>query len=139
LEDAGCVGLTLASIVIILLYVDDIVLMAKIPYGLDKQLITLEDLFSSMSMILNTDKKKVMIIKSKMMTYNTLVYDNNSLEEVPSFDIHHKLNWNYSIEKMINEGWKAYCGLENNCKSTDLWLWDKGFHTLVTLVILYEL
>jgi len=43
LEDAGCVGLTLASIVIILLYVDDIVLMTKIPYGLDKQLITLED------------------------------------------------------------------------------------------------
>jgi hypothetical protein len=52
------------------------------------------------------------------------------LEEVPSYkylgiDIHHKLNWNYSIEKRINGGWKAYYGLENNCKSTDLWLWDK--------------
>ena len=45
-------------------------------------------------------------------------YDNNSLEEVPSYkylgiDIHHKLNWNYSIEKRINGGWKAYYGLEN--------------------------
>jgi hypothetical protein len=55
-------------------------------------------------------------------------------------DIHHKLNWNYSIEKMIIGGWKAYYGLENNCKSVDLWSWDKKkilFETLVTLVILY--
>jgi hypothetical protein len=67
------------------------------------------------------------------------------LEEVPSYkylgiDIHHKLNWNYSIEKMINGGWKSYYGLENNCKLADLWLWDKKnilFETLVTHVILY--
>jgi hypothetical protein len=35
-------------------------------------------------------------------------------------DIHDKLNWNYRIEKMIIGGWKAYHGLGNNCKSTDL-------------------
>jgi hypothetical protein len=55
-------------------------------------------------------------------------------------DIHHKLNWNYSIEKRIIGGWKAYYGLENNCKSVDLWSWDKNkllFETLVTPVILY--
>ena len=45
------------------------------------------------------------------------MYDNNNLEEVSSYkylgiDIHHKLNWNYSIEKRINGGWKAYFGLE---------------------------
>ena len=55
-------------------------------------------------------------------------------------DIHHKLNWNYSIEKIINGGWKAYFGLENNCKSVNLVRWDKKkflFETLVILVILY--
>ena len=55
-------------------------------------------------------------------------------------DSHHKLNWNYSIEKMINGGWKAYFGLENNCKATNLVIWDKKkllFETLVTLVSLY--
>jgi hypothetical protein len=86
-----------------------------------------------------------MIIKSNKITYNNFVYDNNILEEVPSYkylgiDIHHKLNWNYSIEKRINGGWKAYYGLENNCKLADLWLWDKKkliFETLVTPVILY--
>jgi hypothetical protein len=55
-------------------------------------------------------------------------------------DIHHKLNWNYSTEKRIIGGWKAYYGLENNCKSADIWSWDKKkllFETLVTPVILY--
>jgi hypothetical protein len=83
LEDAGCVGPTLTSIVIILLlYVDDIVLMEKSPYDLGKQLIILKDFCSSMGMTVNTDKTKVMIIKSKNITYDTFVYDNNSLEEV---------------------------------------------------------
>ena len=55
-------------------------------------------------------------------------------------NIHHKLNWNYSIEKMINEGWKAYFGLENNYKSVNLVMWDKKkflFKTLSIPVILY--
>jgi hypothetical protein len=62
-----------------------------------------------------------MIIKSKNITYNTFVCDNKSLEEVPSYkylgiNIYHKLNWNYSVEKMINERCKAYYGIKNNCK-----------------------
>jgi hypothetical protein len=74
---------------------------------------------------MNTDKMKVMIIKSNNITYNNCVYDNNILEEVPSYKylgihIHHKFNWNYSIDKSINGGWKAYYVLENNCKLTDL-------------------
>ena len=40
-------------------------------------------------------------------------------------DINHKLNWNYSIKQRITGGWKAYLGIENNSKSTDLWSWDK--------------
>ena len=86
-----------------------------------------------------------MIIKFKKDTYVNFVYDNNNLEEVPSYkylgiDIHHKLNWNHSIKKRINGGWKSYFGLENNCKSTNLVMWDKKkllFETLVTPVILY--
>ena len=73
------------------------------------------------------------------------MYDNSNLEEVSSYkylgiDIHHKLNWNYSIEKMINGGWEAYFGLENNCKASNLVMWDKKkllFENLVTPVILY--
>jgi hypothetical protein len=45
-----------------------------------------------------------------------------------------------ALRKSINGGWKAYFGLENTCKLTYFWLWDKKnllFETLVTLVILY--
>ena len=55
-------------------------------------------------------------------------------------DIHHKLNWNYSIEKKIIGGQKSYYGLENNCKSAELWSCDKKkllFETLVAPVIHY--
>ena len=46
----------------------------------------------------------------------------------------------FSIEKIIIGGWKAYFGLENNCKATNLVMWDTKkliFETLVTPIILY--
>ena len=122
LEKTSFVSPTLTGIVInLLLYVDDIVLMERSSRDLENQLRILKDFFSNMGMIVNTDKTKVMIIKSSKITYDTFVYDNNNLEEVNSYkylgiDIHHKLNWNYSIDKRIIGGWKAYYGLENNCK-----------------------
>ena len=61
-----------------------------------------------MGMTINTDKTKDLIIKSND-TYTNFVYANNNLEEVSSYkylgiDIHHKLNWNYSMKKRINGG-----------------------------------
>ena len=96
-------------------------------------------------MNVNTNKTKIMIIKSKKDTYENFIYDNRNLEEVTSYkylriDIHHNLNLKYSIEKRINGGWKSYFGLENNCKATNLVMWDKNkflFETLVTPIILY--
>jgi hypothetical protein len=38
-----------------------------------------------MGMTINTNKMKVMIIKSKKITYANFVYDNNNLEEVTSY------------------------------------------------------
>jgi len=75
-------------------------------------------------MTVNIDKIKVVMIKSKNITYANFLYDNN-LEEVNSykymrFNLYHKINWNYSINKRINGGWKVYYGLENNCKLTNL-------------------
>ena len=81
LKKVVCVDPTLTSIVInLLLYVDDIVLMAMSPHDLGKQLIILKDFCSNTGMTVNTDKTKVMIIKSNKITYETFVYDNNNLE-----------------------------------------------------------
>jgi hypothetical protein len=73
LEDIGCVGPTLASVVVILIYVGDIVLMAKSPYDLGKKFIILKDVYSNMGVTVNIEKTKVIIIKSKKITYDTCV------------------------------------------------------------------
>jgi hypothetical protein len=109
LEKTGFVNPTLTGIVInLLLYAGDIVLMVRSPHDLENQLRILEEFCSNMGMTVNTDKTKVIIIKSNKIPYDTFVYDNN-LEEVTSYkylgiDIHHKLNWNYSIGKKIIGG-----------------------------------
>jgi len=98
LEEAGSAGTILVGIVIILiLYANDSVLLARCPFILDKKLRILKDFCSTMDMIVNTDKKIIMIIKSKKDTYANFVYDNRNLEEVSSYkylgiNIHHKLN-----------------------------------------------
>jgi hypothetical protein len=119
--------------------------MERSLYKFGKKPRILKDFFSSLSMVVNTRKMKVMIINSRNITYDNFIHEKNSFENVPSYkylrrNIHHKLNWNYSIAKRINGGWKFYYGLENNCKLVYLWLWDKKkilFESLVTLVILY--
>ena len=99
--------------------------MERCPSDLDKQLRILKYFCSNTGIIVNTNKTKIMIIKSKKDTYANFIYDHRNLEEVASYkyleiDIHHKLNLNYNIEKGIKGGWKAYFGLENNCVSTNL-------------------
>jgi hypothetical protein len=65
LEDVVYTYLILIGIVIILLlYANDIVLMPRNPYDLGKQLRILKEFYSSMGMTVNTNKTKVMIIKS---------------------------------------------------------------------------
>ena len=83
-----------------------------------------------MGMSVNIDKTKITIVNSKKDIGANFIYDNININEVSSYnhfgiDIHHKFNWNYSIEKRINGGWKAYFGLENNCKATNLVMWGK--------------
>ena len=146
LEEVGCTYTILDGIVIILLlYVADIILMAMCHSHLDKQLRILKYFCSNMGMTVNIDKTKIMIIKSKKGTYANFIFDNRNLEEVTSYkhlgiDIHHKLNWNYSIAKRINGVWKAYFGLENSWKSTNLVMWYKKkflFETVFIHVIFY--
>jgi len=74
-----------------------------------------------MGMTVNTDKTKVIIIKSKMISHGSFVYDNHFLEQVSSYkysfiDIPHQPIWNYNIDKIIVGNWKAYYELEKNCK-----------------------
>jgi hypothetical protein len=60
------------------MYVDDIVLMARSPHDVENQLRILKDVFSNMGMVVNTNKTKVVIIKSNKITCDTFVYDNDN-------------------------------------------------------------
>ena len=76
-------------------------------------------------MTLNTDKTKVMTIKSQNITYANLIYENNNqqlegCEKYLGINIHDKVNWNYNIVEVINGGWKYYYRLENNCKLVEI-------------------
>ena len=51
-------------------------------------------------------------------------------------DIHHKLNWNYSIDIKINGGWKAYLDLEITVNQT---FWSCGIKTSPSLKLLSSL
>ena len=62
------------------LYDDNIFLLARCPFDLDKQLRFLKICFFTMGMTVNTEKK-VMIIKCKNDTYANFVYDNSNLED----------------------------------------------------------
>ena len=71
--------------------------MWRCPIYRDNQLRILKDFCSNMGMTISTDKTKVMIIKSKKVTYTNFVYGNINLEEMSSYkylkiNIHHKLN-----------------------------------------------
>ena len=94
-----------------------------------------------MCMTVKTGKTKIMIIKSKKYTYANFIYNNRNIEEVTSYkyliiDIHHKLNWNYNIEKRINGGWKAYFSLE---KTINPPIWSYGLKTSSSLKLLSSL
>jgi hypothetical protein len=86
----------IAIVIILLIYAHDIVLMAMSCYDLNNQPKSLKDFYSSMSMNVNNEKMKAMIIISKRITYANFMYYNNSLEEVTSYkyfgnNIHHEV------------------------------------------------
>ena len=60
--------------------------MARRPSDLDKQLRILKYFCSNMGMTVNTNKTKIMIVKSKKDTYANFIYDNRNLEEVASYN-----------------------------------------------------
>lgn len=86
LETLGCKSTDLTGIMItLILYADNIILLARSHDDLDKQLKTLYVYCFKMGMIVNTNKTKVMMIKSKNITHGSFVYDKYCLEQVSSY------------------------------------------------------
>jgi hypothetical protein len=65
-------------VIILFIYLDEIVLMARSPYDIDNKLKILNDFYSTIGMIVNTNKTNVMIVKLKKNTYDNFMYDNKN-------------------------------------------------------------
>jgi hypothetical protein len=85
LEEVGCIGTNFVRIVTFLLIeVYDNVLIERCPYELNEQLRIIKYLYSTICMLVNVVKTKVMIIKSKNITCDNFVYENKKFDEVTS-------------------------------------------------------
>lgn len=88
LEDESRVDPMLTNIVAtFVLYDYNIVLWVKSHQDLGKKLTILQDFSFKKGMPNNIEKTKVVIIKSKKNTYDTFMYENSYLEEVPLLNI----------------------------------------------------
>jgi hypothetical protein len=112
-------GALLGDFVIrLLLYADDLILIAKSTLGLQEHLISLERFCSTMRMQVNTSK-----IKHKQHKF---YFEGNTLEEVADYkylriDFNKNLSWEGCKKKRTLGGWKAFYAFQNRCRETELW------------------
>lgn len=118
LVDVGCAGPIMIGIVITLLpYVENIILLVRSHYVLSRNYKSYNIFAPRWVWPLVLKKTKFVIPKSKNITWDTFIYENNYLVGFPSykyleFNIHHKIDWIYKMEKRINGGWKAIMQLK---------------------------
>ena len=112
----------------LLLYTDDLIILARTAKGLKEHLKALEFFFHEVGMQVNTSKTKVMIfsLKKNRGIQDEFLFEGNPLEIVEEYkylgiDFHNKLNWDTCKSKRIQGGWKVVYSLQNRCKNTKLW------------------
>jgi hypothetical protein len=117
---AGDDGPNLAVIAVkLLLYVDDLVLMSKSLWGLQKQLDELSAFCKERDLIMNVKKTKVVVFGSKVNS-SPLHYDGSPVEEVASFRyLGIELHWNGSLKIAVKHlaatGQRAIFALRRPC------------------------
>jgi hypothetical protein len=116
-------GALLGDFVIrLLLYADDLILIAKSALGLQEHLISLEHFCSTLRMQVNTSKTKVVIFCSKRKhKQHKFYFEGNTLEEVADYkylgiDFNKNLSREGCIKKSTLGGWKAFYAFQNRCR-----------------------
>jgi hypothetical protein len=142
-------GALLGELVIrLLLYADDLILIAKFSLGLQEHLISLEHFCSTVGMQVNTSKTKVVVFSSKRKqkhNQHKFYFEGITLQEVANYkyigiDFNKNLCWEGCRNKRTLGGWKAFYAFQNRCREAELWDWKTMqtlFGILVILVVLY--
>jgi hypothetical protein len=141
-------GALLGKFVIrLLLYANDLILIAKSALGLQEHLISLEHFCRKVGMQVNTSKTKVVLFSSKRKhNQHKFYFEGNTLEEVVDYkylkiDFNQKPSWEGCKKKRtLRGGWKAFYAFQNRCREAKLWDWKTTqtlFGILVIPVVLY--
>jgi hypothetical protein len=111
----------------LLLFVDDLILIAKSALGLQEHLISLERFCSTVGMQVNTSKMKVVIFSNKRKhKQHKFYFEGNTLEEVADYkylgiDFNKNLSWKSYRNKRTLGGWKVLYAFQNRCREVELW------------------
>ena len=100
-------GIHLGKFVIrLLLYADDLILIAKSVLGLQEHLLSLEHFCRSVGMLVNISKMKVVVFsKKRKHNQHKFYFEGNILEEVVDYkylqiDFNKNISWNGCIKKI---------------------------------------
>ena len=147
LNSQGGDGIHLGKFVIrLLLYADDLILIAKSTLGLQEHLCSLEQFCRRVGMQVNISKTKVVVFSNKRKhNQHKFYFEGNILEEVADYkylgiDFSRNLSWDGCRKKRTLGGWKAFYSFQNRCREAELWDWKTTltlFGLLVIPVILY--
>jgi hypothetical protein len=130
----------------LLLYADDLIMIAKSTLGLQEHLISLEHFCRTMRMQVNTSKTKVVVFFSKRKhNQHKFYFKGNIVEEVVDYkylriDFNKNLSWEGCRNKRTLGGWKVFYAFQNRCREAELWdrkTMQTLFALLVIQVVLY--
>ena len=128
-EDGALVG---EFVIRLLLYADDLILIAKSALSLQEHLLSHEHFCRAVGMQVSTSKRK--------HNQHKFYFEGNTLEEVVDYkylgiDFNKNLSWEGCRKKRTLGGWKALYAFQNRCIEAELWDW-KTTQTLFGLLVI---
>ena len=127
----------------LLIFADDVVLVAEDPQALQQHLVALEEFCSFSGMKVNLKKTQCFAVGTRQAPY--LLFEGEKIEVVDSYKylgVNMSSNWSWAtcVKVRVANGFKAFYSMINKCKLAGLATWKlkkKLFVSLVRPVLLY--
>ncbi|CAM6082417.1 unnamed protein product [Calypogeia fissa] len=144
LKELGSAGAQLGTLAIqLLMFADDVVLLAHTQSGLQQHLIALEHFCKQSGMQVNMKKTKCLTIGTRQEI--SLYFAGDKVETVTCYkylgvEFSQSLSWAACVKHRVAHGYKAFYSMIHKCKAASLSTWTLKKHlftSLVKPVILY--
>ena len=133
------------AVIMLLLYADDVVLLAYTQEDAQKMMTVLKDFCTHSGLMVNVQKTKVMLVKTLRTEKPLIVYKETPIEVVERFkylglEVPANHKWRECAMRRLEAGKRAYYAFENMCNQGNIKCWPLKkylFDTLVMHVLLY--